>query len=137
MLAVADNRGVRTSFIVIEDDPDHQKIAEMILNAAGIDDIIFFGTGEEAIEYFSEEQPDPNDTNPVILIDLMLPKISGFEILQHLKENRRWQASKAVVLSCSTSPEDRERSAECGADAFLCKPLRPENVKELLASAGS
>ncbi len=126
-----------TPFIVIEDDPDHQKIAEMVLNSAGIQDITFFATGEEAISYFQETEPNRSTDGQVILIDLMLPNIGGLEILQHLRENTRWQAATLVVLSCSTSADDRRRSREYGADAFLSKPLRQENVKEILSSVSS
>ena len=127
----------QTRFIVIEDDTDHQKIAEMVLNSAGVRDITFFGTGEEAISHFQETEPKRSTARQVILIDLMLPNIGGLEILQHLKNNARWQSATLIVLSCSTSDDDRRRSREYGADAFLCKPLRRENVKEILSSVSS
>ena len=126
-----------TGFIVIEDDPDHQKIAEMVLNSAGVQDITFFATGEEAINHFQETEPNRSTAGQVILIDLMLPNIGGLEILQHLRGNTRWQAATLVVLSCSTSADDRRRSREYGADAFLSKPLRRENVTDILSSASS
>jgi CheY-like chemotaxis protein len=126
-----------TKFIVIEDDPDHQKIAEMVLNSAGVHDITFFGTGEEAISHFQGTVPAGSTAGQVILIDLMLPNIGGLEILQHLRKDTRWQAATLVVLSCSTSADDRRRSREYGADAFLSKPLRQENVREILSSVSS
>ena len=120
---------------MIEDDYDHRKIAEMVLRSTGIDEITFFNDGEEAIAYF-EDHPSPlPDEKPLIFIDLMLPRISGFEILKHLGKSP-WAASRKVVLTCSTSPQDRARCEEFGADLFLVKPLRRETVKELLTSDG-
>ena len=136
-MAISAEGSTPTRFIVIEDDADHQKIAEMVLNSAGVRDITFFGTGEEAISHFEETAPTGPIAHQVILIDLMLPNIGGLEILQHLKGDARWQAVTRVVLSCSTSADDRRRSREYGADAFLCKPLRRENVKEILSSVPS
>jgi CheY-like chemotaxis protein len=133
-MAMLTEDGTPTRFIVIEDDTDHQKIAEMVLNSAGVRDITFFGTGEEAISHFQETEPTGSTARQVILIDLMLPNIGGLEILQHLKGDARWQAATRVVLSCSTSADDRRLSREYGADAFLSKPLRRENVKEILST---
>ena len=121
-------------FLVIEDDPDHQKIAEMMLHSAGCSDITFFNTGEEAIEFFQSRQPTGEGCEAVILIDLMLPNISGFDILQHLESNEKWKACKKVVLSCSTSTEDQSRSREYGADAFFSKPLRREYLEEIISA---
>ena len=124
----------RKKFFVIEDDPDHQIIAKMTLHSAGISDIRVFGTGEEAMEYFESSSPESESADSVILIDLMLPKISGVEILKKLRGNESWRAARKVVLTCSTSPADRARCDENGADAFLSKPLRQENVQEILSS---
>lgn len=124
----------QTQVFVIEDDPDHQKIAEIALRAAGVERIIFFGNGEEAMEFFQKEAPDSTTSGPVIFIDLMLPNISGLEILDNLKRNDRWQSSVMVVLTCSTSSEDRTMSEKLGADGYLIKPLQIESVREILTS---
>jgi CheY-like chemotaxis protein len=121
-------------FLVIEDDPDHQKIAAMTLQSEGISDITFFNNGEEAIAFFEADNPGNPNRLPIILIDLMLPNISGFDILEHLRSNERWKACKKVVLTCSTSLEDQTRSLKYGADAFFSKPFRREYLQEIIAS---
>ena len=80
-------RVLKPMVYVIEDDPDHQKIAEMTLQSAGIENIIFFSTGEEAMDFFSDSDPPGTAEERVILIDLMLPNIGGLEILQKLRED--------------------------------------------------
>jgi DNA-binding response OmpR family regulator len=123
-------------FYVIEDDPDHQMIAQMTLKSAGVDQVTIFATGEDAISFFENRDPESPETPRVILIDLMLPAIGGLEILQRLRHDARWGESKMIVLSCSTSDEDRAKSREYGADRFLSKPLRMENVLEIISSFG-
>ena len=61
---------------------------------------------------------------------------TNIQRLQRLRHDARWGASKMIVLSCSTSDEDRARSREYGADRFLSKPLRMENVLEIISSLG-
>ena len=135
MLAVAGDSTVQKyEFFVIEDDPDHQLIARMALESAGIDQVTCFSTGEEAIAFFERSDPGPSQTEKVILIDLMLPAIGGLEILQRLRHDERWGSSTMVVLTCSTSSDDRARSEQYGADRFLCKPLHRDHVREILAS---
>jgi two-component system alkaline phosphatase synthesis response regulator PhoP len=123
--------GGSSCFYVIEDDPDHQKIAEMTLQAAGISDIMLFSTGEEAMDFFTASGPA---AEAVILIDLMLPNIGGLEILQRLRKDSRWGSCHMVVLTCSTSSADRSRSQELGADDFQSKPLSLEYVQKILSS---
>jgi len=137
MSAVAGDTSLRQlEFYVIEDDPDHQMIARLTLKSAGIDQVTVFDTGEDAISYFETRDPESSETPRVILIDLMLPAIGGLEVLQRLRHDTRWGASKMIVLSCSTSDEDRAKSREFGADRFLSKPLRMENVLEIISSLG-
>jgi len=131
MSAASIGSGRQARFYVIEDDPDHQKIAEMTLHAAGINNIILFSTGEEAMEFFTASDPAEE---AVILIDLMLPNISGLEILQRLRKDSRWGSARMVVLTCSTSSEDRSRSRDYGADDFQSKPLSLEYIQKIISS---
>ncbi len=126
-------RVLKPMVYVIEDDPDHQKIAEMTLQSAGIENIIFFSTGEEAMDFFSDSDPPGTAEERVILIDLMLPNIGGLEILQKLREDSRWASSRMVVLPCSTSQEHRLESERLGADEFFSKPLRLEYVQKIIS----
>jgi CheY-like chemotaxis protein len=134
-LAAVDGTSLgQREFYVIEDDPDHQMIARMALKSAGARQVTCFGTGEEAISFFEKRDPRSTQAPPVILIDLMLPAIGGLEILQRLRHDERWGSSTMVVLTCSTSNEDRARSREYGADRFLSKPLRLEMIREVISS---
>lgn len=119
---------------VIEDDLDHQKIAELTLRAAGIQQIQFFSTGEEAMEYFVRMPPAQAGSSNIIFIDLMLPHIGGLEILKRLRLDERWKSSRMVMLTCSTDKNDRVVSQQLGADDFLTKPLRSDYVRKILAS---
>lgn len=133
MMSASADTDLKPMVFVIEDDLDHQKIAEMTLKSAGIKNITFFSTGEEAMDFFSESDPPDTTAERIILIDLMLPQIGGLEILQQLREDSRWGSSRMVVLTCSTSQEHRLQSEKLGADEFFSKPLRLEYVQKIIA----
>lgn len=133
--AVDDFRRVTTPVFVIEDDPDHRKIAELVLKSEGADSVTFFSTGEEAIEFFMRHHPSPDAGNSIIFIDLMLPNIGGLEILKRLKSNEYWKSARMIVLTCSTDNRDRILSQQYGAEAFLTKPLFGDFVRRILASS--
>jgi CheY-like chemotaxis protein len=128
--------GNTSHFFVIEDDPDHQKIAEITLRAAGAREVVFFSTGEEAMEFFLRSTPEGDGSDNVIFIDLMLPTIGGLEILRALRHDAHWKGSRMVVLTCSTDAEDRSCAEEYGADDFLTKPLSSAYVRQVLTTSG-
>ena len=63
-----------------------------------------------------KEKPD------LILLDLMLPKLSGFEVCKMLKTNDLTWRIPVVIMSTLTDPESRDRAKEAGADYFIAKP---------------
>ena len=78
-------------------------------------------------------------TNPhVVVLDIGLPGIDGWEVLSQLRENPSSAEVKVLVLTAHAQPEMADRAAEGGADAFMTKPFRPIDlrvqVEKLLAS---
>ena len=83
--------------------------------------------GEHGIADAVAERPD------AIVLDLMLPRIDGYEVLRTLREDERTSADLPVlVLSAKAQSEDRRRCLEMGADEFLTKPFSPEALCEAL-----
>jgi len=73
--------------------------------------------GEEALERVRSEPPD------LILLDLMMPRISGFEICQRIKSDKRTQFIPIIVITALSEQEDKLKAIELGADDFLVKPI--------------
>ena len=82
--------------------------------------------GAEGVTLVKQQKPD------LILLDIMLPKISGFDVCKLLKtDNATWRIP-IVIMSTLTDEESRERATEAGADYFIPKPYNlPETLAEI------
>ena len=86
--------------------------------------------GEQALEYIQSRKPD------LVLLDLMLPKVDGFEVLKRIKEDDSTKKIPVIVLTAKVSQEDQKRAKDLGADFYMTKPFRPQElwdrIKEFL-----
>jgi DNA-binding response OmpR family regulator len=73
--------------------------------------------GEDAIEVASTELPD------VILLDLVMPRLLGFEVCQMLRKDQRFARTAIVIMSAKSYKPDMDKAAELGADAYVVKPF--------------
>ncbi len=73
--------------------------------------------GMEALAKVAEDQPD------LILLDIMMPKMSGFEVCRHLKGDPQTRDIQIMMVTALNELGDHERAAECGTDEFLSKPV--------------
>ncbi len=108
--------------LVVEDVPVVLAALRMRLEAEGFV-VITARDGVEALEQARSGQPD------LMLLDLMLPRLSGERVCQELRGDPRIRAVPVVVLSARVGEAERLRALAAGADAFLAKPY---DVKELL-----
>jgi CheY-like chemotaxis protein len=121
--------------LIVEDSPADARMLRMALNKrdATINTEIL-EDGARAIRYFSSYRDDgeipPCD---LILLDLNLPRVSGFEILEFLKADPELMKIPVIVLSGSSSHEDIERSYSAGANSYLCKPTGIDEVFDMTA----
>ncbi|GMG83896.1 PleD family two-component system response regulator [Paralimibaculum aggregatum] len=102
--------------LIVDDVPSSRLIARAKLSMAYYD-VIEAETGEEAIDIAAREEPD------LILLDVMMPGIDGFETCRRLKTQARTAHIPVVMLSSLSNRADRVRGLECGADDFLTKPF--------------
>lgn len=82
--------------------------------------------GEDALAFVRGEKPD------LILLDLLLPKVDGFEVLGKLKNDKTTSDIPIVVLTAKAGEEDRQRAMELGADSYMTKPFRPQELWDVL-----
>jgi DNA-binding response OmpR family regulator len=102
--------------LVSEDNPDIRKILVMRLEINGYH-VIQAQDGEEAMDKIKQETPD------LIMLDLMMPKISGFEVCRMVKFDDKYKDIPIIVLSALDQQGDREKAIENGADAYFIKPF--------------
>lgn len=113
--------------MVIDDDPNDALLLEMAFSLAGIHcDLKIIHDGQEAIAYFEGKGPYADKNKypwpDLVLLDLKMPKVSGFHVLEWLRDHTEVPRSPIAVLTGSEAPDRVSLSYSLGADAFLIKP---------------
>ena len=113
--------------LLVDDEPNIVKMVAMRLEYEGFE-VIVARDGEEAIKMAQGQEPD------LIILDVMLPKLSGFEVCRWLKKDLRYQKIPIVMLTARAQESDEEFGYECGTDAYLRKPFRAQELLETIRS---
>lgn len=113
------------TILLIEDDPLAVKMGEMILSRAGYT-VLSAMNGFLGLKLAREERPD------LILLDLMLPGMDGFEILSQLRSNPETAAIPVLILSAKTREEDKQMASRIGADGYMTKPYHRAQLLDQL-----
>jgi len=108
--------------LVIEDEPDIREVLDYNLRTAGYE-VIPAERGREGLTLAREQRPD------LVLLDLMLPDVSGTEVCRAIKDDPSTRATPVVVLTARNSEIDRVVGFELGADDYVTKPF---SVRELM-----
>ncbi len=110
--------------ILIEDSPADAQIVRMALQQAGLPvNVMVLDDGLAAYEYLIRNNPQHTSTLwDLVLLDLNLPTISGFELLEHIRASENTRMLPVVVMSGSSNPTDIDRCYEAGANSYVCKP---------------
>ncbi len=110
--------------LVVEDDEHIAYLLEFMLQRAGYD-VMVAANGRDAQAVIENEPPVD-----IILLDLMLPYISGYQLIREIREDHSWRHVPIVVLSGKVLESDVVRALDLGATDYVAKPFRP---LELLA----
>jgi len=121
--------GVESPLILlVEDDPDSVTLLQRAFRKAGLTNALqVVEDGEQAVRYLSGQEPyaDP-ERHPLpvlVLLDLKLPRKSGFEVLAWLRREPDLRHLPVVVLTSSREPSDIKRAYDLGANSYLVKPV--------------
>jgi diguanylate cyclase (GGDEF)-like protein len=106
------------TILVVDDDPDIARFVEVNLRSAGYD-VSVAGDGEEALEKAGEIRPD------LVLLDVMMPRIDGFEVAQRLRKNPQTANTSIIMLTAKALSADKVTGLQSGADDYIIKPFDP------------
>ena len=110
-------QGAMTKRVLLaEDEPNIVESLTFLLEQAGFDVSVEM-EGRAALQAALSDPPD------VLVLDVMLPEMDGFEILRRLRADRRTEALPVMMLTAKGQREDREMALDCGADLFVTKPF--------------
>jgi two-component system alkaline phosphatase synthesis response regulator PhoP len=116
--------------LIVDDEPNIVLSLEFLMEQSGYE-VAIARDGEEALVQMEAFRPD------LVLLDVMLPLGSGFEVCQKIRENRVWDRVKVVMLSAKGRELDTSKGLALGADAYITKPFSTkdliEEVRALLA----
>ncbi|MDD3295826.1 MAG: response regulator [Candidatus Omnitrophica bacterium] len=102
--------------LIADDEPDFIYVLSVRLEVNGYE-VITARDGEEALSKTKEEEPD------LVILDLMMPKINGFEVCRMLKFDDAYKNIPIVILSALDQQRDRDKATTNGADAYFIKPF--------------
>ena len=115
--------------LVVEDDRTQQLIISKILQRIGLN-VIFAGDGAEALELVDTHCPD------LVVLDMIMPRMNGYEVCRQLKSEEKHYKPAVLMYSNQTEAYDFYWGSKQGADAYISKLCRPQElvdtVKQLL-----
>lgn len=107
--------------LIVEDSPTTRKVISMVLGRKGYP-LREATTGKEALAAIEEEVPQ------LILLDAMLPDMTGYSILVHLQKHDALKNIPVIMLTAKTGATDRQKGLQAGAVAYLTKPFDPDKL---------
>jgi CheY-like chemotaxis protein len=112
--------------LVVEDEETSRRILSLALQHQGRE-LIFARDGEEAVRMAGEALPD------LIVMDMMLPKLDGFEATRRIRADPRLAAIPVIALTARTGDFDEHKAREAGCADYITKPYRIEQLRARLA----
>lgn len=124
---------LKVKILIVEDNPQNMRLLEMTLKA-GDYALLKANDGEAALDVAIRKRPD------LIIMDMQLPKLSGLEVTQKLRQMAEFSHVPIIALTAYAMKGDKEKFIEAGCDAYLSKPIDtrelPETIARMLSGRG-
>jgi len=128
--------------LLVEDNPDERELIQMGLEEAGVpNQITVLEDGQQAVDYLFGKgefvERDLKEVPELILLDLKLPKLSGFEVLKLIREDASTAQIPVVIFTSSDLQSDVLTGYKLGANSIVTKPVEAEKFMECIRLLGS
>lgn len=107
--------------LIVDDEPDNRGVLEFVLNSYNAS-VRSAESAQQCLELMEQEVPT------LLLLDIQMPGVSGFELLDRIREREAWRTIPAIAITAYAMRGDRERILDAGFDGYIAKPI---NVMEL------
>jgi DNA-binding response OmpR family regulator len=107
---------VKPKVLIVDDEDFFRAIVANGFEREGFA-VLQADNGEDGVEVANTEQPD------LILLDLVMPRLLGFEVCQMLRKDQRFARTAIIIMSAKSYKPDMDKAAELGADAYIVKPF--------------
>lgn len=126
------------TLVMIEDDEGHATLIMKNLKRSGIGNkLVHLQDGAAAIDYFFAKRNEHlNHEKTLVLLDLNLPEVDGYEILSRLKADERTRAIPVIVLTTTDNPREIDRCYALGCNVYITKPVEYDNFTDAIQKLG-
>jgi diguanylate cyclase (GGDEF)-like protein len=107
------------TIMIVDDEPFNIEVVRAFLEEDGYRNFVTVSDSTQAMTVLEARRPD------LLLLDLMMPQVSGFEVLAAVRAHPKYKFLPVIILTASTDPENKIKALELGATDFLAKPLDP------------
>ncbi|WP_088533788.1 response regulator transcription factor [Geobacter sp. DSM 9736] len=115
----------RRKILIVEDEESLLRLESILLTSKGFE-VIGAMDGPSALKRVVSDRPD------LVLLDVMLPEMNGFEVCRQIRANPIVSQTPVVMLTAKKNGQDFEQGKECGANAYITKPFKSAKVIEII-----
>lgn len=109
--------------LIVDDEPNIILSLDFLMKREGFE-VVVAGDGERALQAMAEQRPD------LVILDVMMPKLNGFEVCQRIRAEPAWRGVPVLMLTAKGHETEMKKGLALGADAYVTKPF---STRELVA----
>jgi CheY-like chemotaxis protein len=130
----------KPTIVLAEDDDGHAALLERNLRRAGVQNpLVRLHDGQQVLDFFSGCGPaphgEPSDT-ALLLLDISMPRVDGFSVLEHLRQDSRLAELPVIMITSSDDPKEAHRCADLGGQGCLRKPVACRDLARVVNQLG-
>lgn len=114
---------LNATIVIVDDEPTTMEVVKVFLEEAGYHNFILIENSSEAMEVLEQQRPD------LLLLDLIMPEVSGFNLLKAVREHPNLKHLPVIILTSSSNNQDKLSALDLGATDFLAKPVDPSELR--------